>query len=130
MDDILGVLVDGQPQVEFDRGKPLPAEQADWLAQMDQKMDGGVVLEGQSVPDPDLAVRARFVAANLAGALAAGKDNLALALTTWLGIRCPDLKQVKIASGELGMQIDLDYENPYEGTKPAAQVVEFHPTRH
>lgn len=130
MDDILGVLVDGQPQLEFDRRKSLPAEQVEWLAQMDRKMDGGVVLEGQSVADPDLTVRARFVAANLASALAVGKDNLALALTTWLGSRCPDLKQVKITSGELGMQIDLDYENPYEGAKPVAQVVEFHPTRH
>ncbi len=133
MSDILGVLVDGQPQLEFDRGRPVPQEHFDYLLSMDRKMDGGIVLEGHAHADPDLDARTRFVAANLANALAQGRDNLAMALTTWLGVRRPDLKQVKITPGELGFTVDLDYENPYERPEPEPQVVQFDPrppTRH
>jgi len=130
MGDILGILVDGQPQYEFDREKSLPAEHLQRLAQMDAKMDRGGEIEGRSVEAPDLDARTRFVAANLANALAAGQDNLAMAMTTWLGVRRPDLKQVKITSGELGMKVDLDYERAYEKPAPQPQIVEFNPTRH
>ncbi len=133
MGDVLGVLVDNQPQLEFDRNRPVPQEHLEHLALMDRKMDGGIVLEGQAFAEPDLDARTRFVAANLANALAQGKDNLAMALTTWLGVRRPDLKQVKITSGELGFTVDLDYESPYRRPEPEPQVVQFHPrppTRH
>ncbi len=132
MGDILGVLVDGQPQLEFDRGRSVPEEQLAYLEQMDRKMDGGVVLEGERIAQPDLEARTRFVAASLANALAAGRENLAMALTTWLGVRRPELKQVKISPGELGMTVDLDYEHPYRRPEPEPQVVHFdpRPTRH
>jgi len=130
MSDMLGILVDGQPQFEFDRGTPVPEKHLAYLDQMDEKMNQGITFQGQSIDDPDMDVRTRFVAANLATALAEGRDNLAMALTTWLGVRCPGLKQVKIMPGELGMKVDLDYERPYEKSEPSPQVVEFHPTRH
>lgn len=130
MGDILGILVDGQPEYEFDRERPLPDGHLARLEQMDAKMDGGVVIQGQPVENPDLDARTRFVAANLANALAAGQENLAMAMVTWLGVRRPDLKQVRITPGELGMKVDLDYEHPYEKPAPQPQVVEFNPTRH
>ncbi len=130
MTDILGILVDGQPQFEFDRGRPLPEAQRAYLERMDRKMDQGFVLQGRQVSDPDLHTRARFVAAGLANALAASQDALAMAMTTWLGVRCPDLKQVRITAEGPGMKVDLDYEHPYRRPEPQPQVVEFHPTRH
>ncbi len=133
MGDVMGVLVDDQPQLEFDRDRPVPQEHLEHLALMDHKMDGGIVLEGQAFAEPDLDARTRFVAANLANALAKGKDNLAMALTTWLGVRRPDLKQVKITSGELGFTVDLDCESSYRHSEHEPQVVQFHPcppTRH
>lgn len=130
MSDILGVLVDDQPQFEFDRSKPVPDQHLAYLAQMDSKMDHGVTLQGQSISDPDMDARARFVAANLANALAQGKDKLAMAMIAWLGVRRPELKQVRISPGEMGMTVDLDYEQPHEKPEPQPQVVTFHPTRH
>jgi hypothetical protein len=130
MKDILGILVDGQPQFEFDRDRPLPDEQRGYLEQMDRKMDQGFVLQGRRIEDPDLRARARFVAANLANALAASQDNLAMAMTTWLGVRCPELKQVRISAEGPGMKVDLDYEHPYQKPEPSPQVVTFNPTRH
>jgi hypothetical protein len=130
MADILGILVDGQTQIEFDRGRALPQEHLVRLGQMDAKMDRGIELQGQQVADPDLEARTRFVAINLANALLEGRDNLAMAMCTWLGVRRPELKQVHIMPGELGMKVDLDYEHPYRKPEPKPQVVEFFPTHH
>jgi len=130
MDDILGILVDGQAQYEFDRDKPLPEGHSLRLEQMDRKMDAGIEAHGEFIAHPDQEMRTRFVATGLANALAQGNENLAMAMITWLGVRRPDLKQVKINPGELGMKVDLDYENAYQKPAPQAQVVHFNPTRH
>jgi hypothetical protein len=130
MTDILGILLDGQPQIEFDRGKALPPEHLQRLDQMDAKMDQGIEIQGHLIAEPDLDARTRFVAVNLANALVSGQDNLAMAMCTWLGVRRPELKQVKISPGGLGMQVDLDYDHAYEKPEPEPQVVEFFPTRH
>lgn len=130
MGDILGVLVDGQAQYEFDRDKPLPEGHSLRLEQMDRKMDAGIEAHGEFIANPDPDARTRFVATGLANALAQGNENLAMAMITWLGVRRPELKQVKIQSGELGMKVDLDYQNPYRKPAPEAQVVHFNPTRH
>jgi hypothetical protein len=53
-----------------------------------------------------------------------------MAMCTWLGVRRPELKQVKISPGELGTKVDLDYDHAYEKPEPEPQVVEFFPTRH
>lgn len=130
MGEFLGVLVDGQPQYEFDRDKVLPEGHLVRLEQMDSKMNRGIEIQGELIPNPDREARTRFVATSLANALAEGDENMAMAMVTWLGVRRPDLKQVKIFPGELGMKVDLDYENPYEKPAPQPQVVAFHPTRH
>ncbi len=130
MSDYLGVLVDGQPHFEFDREKPLPEGHLARLDQMDLKMDQGIEVKGEVIANPDQEARTRFVATSLANALAEGHENLAMAMVTWLGVRRPDLKQVKISPGALGMKVDLDYDNAYEKPAPQPQVVEFHPTRH
>lgn len=130
MADILVILVDGQPHYEFDREKTLPDAHSVQLQQMDRKMDQGFDLQGEFLASPDLKARTRFVAGSLATALASDQENLAMALTTWLGVRCPDLKQVRITPGELGMEVDLDYENAYQKPAPEPQVVQFHPTKH
>lgn len=130
MGDFLGILVDGQPQYEFDREKPLPEGHLSRLDQMDLKMDQGIEVKGELIPNPDQEARTRFVATSLANALAEGNENLAMAMVTWLGVRRPDLKQVRISTGAMGMKVDLDYENVYEKPTPQPQVVQFHPTRH
>lgn len=130
MSNLLAVLVDGQAQLEFNREVDVPAQHLAYLDNMDAKMDGGIVLEGDRVAEPDMEQRARFVALNMATALASGNESMAMGLCTWLGVRRPELKQVKITGGELGLTVDLDHENVYEKPAPEPQVVTFTPTTH
>jgi len=130
MSNVLAVLVDDAVQLEFDRGATVPAHQLAFLDNMDAKMDKGIVLDGESLADPDIVSRVKFVAQNMATALGSGNDKVAVAMCTYLGVRRPELKQVKISPSELGMTVDLDYENAYEKPVPASQPVTFHPTKH
>jgi len=127
MSNLLAVLVDGQAQLEFDHGRQVPQQQLDYLDGMDARMDAGIVLDGEQISAPDGDARVKFVAQNLATALVEGNDKLAIAMCTYLGVRRPALKQVKISLGELGMSVDLDYENAYEKPAPQPQVVTFDP---
>lgn len=113
MNTTMAVILDGVAQLEFDRQKPLPAHQALYLRKMDEKMDQGIDLHGEWVDSPASGERAQFVAANLAGALKQGNADMAAAMCSYLAVRQPDLLQVKIHTREEGMEIDLDYENPY-----------------
>jgi hypothetical protein len=94
---------------------------------MDTRMDAGIELEGEQIAEPDIEARVKFVSQNLAMGLLEGNDQVAAAMCTWLGVRRPELQQVKISLGELGVTVDLDYETPYEKPAPQAQVVQFHP---
>lgn len=129
MSQWLAVLVDDQVQLEFDHGKEVPEQQLDYLAAMDKRMDGGIDVDGHYQDDPDQKTRAQFVARNLALALQKGDDKVAIAMCTYLGVRMPKLKQIKISHGELGLTVDLDYENEYVKPAPQPQVVEFHPRK-
>ena len=52
--------------------------------------------------DPDLSQRTQFAAGNLLHALNAGDEAMAAAMCSYLAIRLPELKQVKIEDdGEL-----------------------------
>lgn len=129
MSQWLAVLVDDQPQLEFDHSRPVPQVQLDYLDAMDARMHDGIELDGEFIAAPDIEARVRFVARNLALALAEGNDRMALAMCTYLGVRRPALKQVKIASGALGLSVDLDYETEYRKSQAQPQVVTFDPGR-
>ena len=127
MSQLLVVLVDGQVLIEFDHAKPVPDNQLTYLDQMDRRMDDGIELQGEFIADPNEEQRAKFVAQNMAMLLGEGQDQAAVAMCTYLGVRRPALKQVKISSTGAGISVDLDHETAYE--KPAAepQVVMFNP---
>ncbi len=129
MSKFLAVLVDGQVQLEFDHAKPIPQNQLDYLDHMDGRMDQGIVLDDEQITDPDIEARVKFVAQNMATALLEGNDQTAIAMCTWLGVRRPQLQQVKVTLGETGATVDLDYETPYEQPKSQPQVVHFHPKK-
>ena len=129
MNNWLAVLVDQQVQLEFDHTKPVPQRQLEYLDDMDRRMENGIELEGESIVDPDIEARVKFVAQNMALALLQGNDQMASAMCTWLGVRRPELLQVKITTGELGVTVDLDYETPYQKPSAQPQVVQFHPRK-
>lgn len=114
MSNLLGVLLNGIAQLEYDRNHLLPEHQAAYLEKMDRKMSEGIVVDGETIPDPDLDQRTRFVAANLTHAIKSGDEAKAAAMCTYLANRLPDLKQVKIDETDEGIAIDLVFDEDYK----------------
>ena len=109
MNDIMAVLLDGVAQLEYDRGKALPAHQALYLDKMDEKMEEGIKLGEEFIIKPDISQRAQFVAANLAHAILENNSEMSIALCSYLAVRLPDLKQLKIVTGpELSLELVFD----------------------
>jgi hypothetical protein len=124
----MAVLLDKIAQIEFDRGKALPDYQGAYLDKMDRRMDAeGIDLDGRRVPAPSPAQKAQFIAANLANAIVSDNESQAAAFTTYLAVRLPELKQVKIRrEGDDRFAIELDFEQDYIQQQP----VQFMPLKH
>jgi hypothetical protein len=122
----MAVLLDGIAQIELDRGKPLPDHQGAYLDKMDRRMDEeGLYLDGERVTAPSQAQKAQFIAANLAHAIVSNNEAQAAAFTTYLAVRMPELKQVKIRREDDGFAIELDFEQDYVKQHP----VQFMPLK-
>lgn len=109
----LTILVNGEPQLEYHRGKPLPDSQRVYLDRMDEQMSGGVQLGGVQVTAPDALQRAQFVAIQLIEALRSGHDALVAAGCAYLASRLPDLTQVRARLVEGGFSTELVFNQPY-----------------
>lgn len=112
MDNIMAVLLNGIAQIEYDRDKLLPAHQAAYLDKMDTTMDQGILVGNETVRNPDLNQRAQFAAANLVHALMTDDEAMAAAMCSYLAIRLPELKQVRIeeVAGEMAVELVFDQE--------------------
>jgi hypothetical protein len=113
MSNIMAVLLDGIAQLEYDRDKPLPLHQAAYLDRMDARMDEGILLGDETIVSPDLNQRAQFVAGNLVHAFNTGDEQLAGAMCSWLALRLPDLKQVRIQTDAGEVSIELVFDEAY-----------------
>ena len=123
---IMAVLLNGIAQLEYDRSRPLPGYQAAYLDKMDDKMDAeGIDIDGHRIRKPDLGQRAQFVAANLVHAIKSNEEAQAAAMCTWLAVRLPDLKQIKVREQDEGFNIELDFEQEYIKQHP----VQFTPLK-
>jgi hypothetical protein len=110
----MGVLLNGIAQLEYDREKLLPDHQAAYLDKMDSKMAEGISIADKAIPNPDINQRAQFVVSNLLHALKTDNEQLAGAMCSYLAIRLPDLKQVKIHEEGDEVTIEFDFENEYK----------------
>ena len=113
MANLMAVLLNGVAQLEYDRDKPLADQHALSLDKMDQKMDAGITLGTESIADPDLDSRAKFVASNLAHAIKSDNESLAAALCSWLATRLPELKQVKIDDTQGAISVEFSFDEVY-----------------
>ena len=109
----MGVLLDGVAQLEYDREKLLPDHKAAYLDKMDEKMSEGISIGEKKIKDPDINQRAQFVVANLLHAIKTDNEQVAGAMCSYLAIRLPELKQVKINEQNGEVSIEFDYENEY-----------------
>lgn len=122
MSDIMGVLLNGVAQLEYDRRKPLPDHQAVYLEKMDAKMDAGIQLEGKNIPSPDINDRAQFIAANLLHAIKNDDEAMAAAHCTYLANRLPDLKQIKFEEQNGEVSIELVFDEAYQKQVPVQLI--------
>lgn len=129
MSSIFAVLINGVPELEFDRDKTLPEKQQYFLDVMDKELSKQIVMGDEVIDNPDLHQRAQFVAINLINALKSGEDSLAAAMCSYLALRVPDLKKLDVKDQGGQVVIDLVFDEEY-----VKQVnVEFTPrpgTRH
>lgn len=107
---LMQIIVNGQSQIEYDRNKSLPEKQLEYLEKMDKEMDSGLELAGERIETPDLLQRAQFVAGYLAQAIFSENEQMIAASCSWIAVRLPDLKQVKILQEEEHISIDLVFD--------------------
>ena len=114
MSDIFAVIFNDVPQLEYDRTKRLPERQHQFLEKMAQELNSQIVMGEKVIQNPGLEEKAQFVAINLVNALKTSNDSVAAAMCSYLAIRIPDLKQVKVSEDSNGkVLIDLVYDENY-----------------
>ena len=113
MSKVMGVLLNGIAQLEYDRDKLLPDHQAAYLDKMDAKMDNGILVGEEVIKNPDHNQRAQFAAGNLAHALNTQDESMAAAMCSYLAIRLPELKQIVIEDADGELSIELVFDKDY-----------------
>ncbi len=110
----LAILLNSIAQIEYDRNVALDAKLADYLDNMDSKMDAGITIGEQQIPSPSSEQKAEFVASNLYHAIKADNEGMASAMTSYLAVRLADLKQVKFSDQDGNVSIELVYDEVYD----------------
>ncbi|MGD2074122.1 MAG: hypothetical protein PVI91_01885 [Gammaproteobacteria bacterium] len=118
----LVVVVNGEPQLEYDRSRTLSQPQLADLGRMDRKMDSGIRLGLDWIARPQAEQRARFVAIQLVEALQRDDHALIAACCSYLAHRLPDLKQIKARLAEAGFAVELVFDKPYVKEVPLSFV--------
>jgi hypothetical protein len=113
MNNVMAVFLNGIAQLEYDRDKLLPDHQAAYLDKMDAKMDAGILVGDENITNPDVNQRTQFAAANLAHALNTSDEAMAAAMCSYMAIRLPELKQVRIDDQEGEVSIELVFDEEY-----------------
>ena len=147
-DGILYVIVNGEPILEFDRKKPVPGHQRQYLDNMDAQMDQGIQLGDTFIESPNELMRSQFVANSLVNMLFKEQYSTAIAMCTYLAKRMPELQQIQCkgditenpstgsgvgASGKAskekdednGFSIEFVFDRSFEKTQQE-QTIQFH----
>ena len=113
MSNILTIVINGESQVAYDRGKPLAGHQGDYLDKMDSSMDAGIVLGDAEITSPSVLQRAQFVALQLVGAIRESDEQRVAAMLAYLANRIPELKQVRATSKDQDVGFDFVFDKDY-----------------
>ncbi len=125
-DNLLYVIVNDEAVLEFDRGKPVPGHQRQYLDTMDSQMDQGIQLGKDFIKNPNPLQRSQFVANSLVNHLFKDDYSVAIAMCTYLAKRMPDLKQIK-CKGEKGKEVSIElvFDRSYQQSQQE-QTIQFH----
>jgi hypothetical protein len=111
--DQLVILLNGESQLQYDRSKPLPDRQREFLDKIDAELQRGITINNENFSHPDVQQRAQFVALNLIQAIQNSDEQQAAAMCAYLAVFLPDLKQVKAEQQGEGVLIDLVFDKDY-----------------
>jgi hypothetical protein len=114
----LVAVLNGESQVEYERGRFLSEHQQRYLTMMDQKMDEGIPQGAGNIFSPNLEQKAQFVANQLMDAIKSGNEQLAAATLSWLATRLPDLQQISADEKDGQVTISLINDKPYIKAHP------------
>lgn len=112
--NLLVVLLNDSPTLEFDRDKQLSDAQKESLKLMDEKLDQGISLGEEFYTNPSLEQRIEFVAANLVTALLNEREVLAAASCAYIANSLPELKQIKAIEKNGMISIELIFDREYQ----------------
>ncbi len=110
----VAVVVNDSLTLQYDRAKPLPPHQQEYLAKLDQRFAQGIELQGEQLDNPDIGQRAKYMALSLMEGIIYQEDNKASVSLAWLATRLPDLKQIKVIVDEQGSHFDLIFDRDYQ----------------
>ncbi len=120
MSDYFAVLLNEIAQLEYNRKVALTEYQLGYLDAMNEKMDAGIDIAGETITEPNLEQKTQFVAANLLQAMQSGNEGMSSALCTWLAHHHPDLKQLKYTEDDGNVTIELVYDEDYGKQVPVS----------
>ena len=129
--DMFYVILNDEPLLEFDRKKPVPGHQRQYLDNMDSQMDQGIQLGDDFITTPNPLQRSQFVANSLINLLLKDEYSMAIAMCTYLAKRMPDLQQIKaqgsidINDKENPLSIELVFDRSYEKSQ-LEKPIKFH----
>lgn len=122
----LFVILNDEPILEFDRRKPVPGHQRQYLDNMDAQMEQGIQLGNDFIEKPNPLQRSQFVANSLVNLILKENYSMAVAMCTYLAKRIPDLQQIQ-CKGEIDgeISIDLVFDRSYEKAQQE-QTIQFY----
>ena len=131
-DGILYVIVNDEPILEFDRKKPVPGHQRQYLDNMDAQMDQGIQLGDDFIENPNELMRSQFVANSLVNMLFKEQYSTAIAMCTYLAKRMPELQQIQCkgdiesdSKDDSGFSIEFVFDRSFEKAQQE-QTIQFH----
>ena len=112
--NVLVVVLNETPVLEYNRSKVLSAKQRNSLKLMDEKLDQGITLEEKLISHPSLEQRIEFVSANLVSALLNDEEVVAAASCAYIANHLPELKQIKAVAKDEQVSIELIFDREYQ----------------
>ena len=112
--DLLVVQVNGTPMLEYDRARALSPKQRASLMMLDEKLDAGILLNGEFVTSPSEQERVEFMAGHLVSALLEDDEGIAAASCAYLAKVLPELKQVQASEKDGAVSIELIFDRDYQ----------------
>lgn len=110
----LVVQINGEPVLEYDRAQALSAKQRASLMMLDEKLDAGILLNGEFITSPGEQERVEFMAGHLVSALLEDDEGIAAASCAYLAKVLPGLKQVQASEKDGVVSIELVFDRDYQ----------------